>query len=332
MAHQFYFSPHILDHLPVPAAGFDVVQDTAEPRLRMYITSRGVKSFFVRKRINGRDRRVIIGTYPKMEIPDARAAVDSALKAVIVKPAVRRKKTGFQKIADLYLLKKVRRSEANRDKLIRQMKQHISPLFPKNVQDITAGDVADTLSKIGGAAIRNRMHELLDSIFKFSVLGGYITENPIAVVKKVKEQRRSRPLDAAALNRLVAAANRLPDQNIRSAFLMLVYGFAPKSKVFSMRWKDLDFNNYTWAGQPLSDLAVVLLEQLPQDGKWVFPGRGGRHITDPRMAWKRLAASARVPSAQMDDVHKFIMRRLQWANAREDLRCNMNDTLSSVLL
>ena len=48
MAHQFYFNPYILDNLPAPSSGFDVVQDVSEPRLRMYITSRGIKSFFVK--------------------------------------------------------------------------------------------------------------------------------------------------------------------------------------------------------------------------------------------------------------------------------------------
>ena len=35
MAHQFFFNPFILDNLPAPATGFDVVQDLSEPRLRM---------------------------------------------------------------------------------------------------------------------------------------------------------------------------------------------------------------------------------------------------------------------------------------------------------
>ena len=60
MAHQFYFNPYILDNLPAPQTGFDVVQDVSEPRLRMYITSRGVKTFFVRKRVNRKDKRIII--------------------------------------------------------------------------------------------------------------------------------------------------------------------------------------------------------------------------------------------------------------------------------
>ena len=74
MAHQFFFNTYILDNLPSPEVGFDVVQDLSEPRLRMYITQRGVKSFFVRKRVHGRDKRIIIGNYPQMDIEDACAS------------------------------------------------------------------------------------------------------------------------------------------------------------------------------------------------------------------------------------------------------------------
>lgn len=80
MAHQFFFNPFILDNLPAPNMGFDVVQDISEPRLRMYITSRGVKSFFVRKRIHGKDKRIIIGNYPDVDIESARAAVPEILE------------------------------------------------------------------------------------------------------------------------------------------------------------------------------------------------------------------------------------------------------------
>ena len=79
MAHQFYFNPYILDNLPAPAKGFDVVQDISEPRLRMYVTSRGVKTFFVRKRVRGKDKRILIGAYPDMDIEDARLAVPGIL-------------------------------------------------------------------------------------------------------------------------------------------------------------------------------------------------------------------------------------------------------------
>jgi integrase len=330
MAHQFLFNPYILDNLPTPMAGFDVVQDTAEPRLRMYVTSRGIKSFFVRKRMNGRDKRIIIGKYPDTEIDAARARVPEILKAASAKPKLRRKKTGFRKIADVYLIKKVRRADESKAKLVRSMTMHLAPLFAKNVQDITEQDIAGTLAEIKGAAVRNRMHELLASIFNFAIDGGYVAGNPAVRIAKAKEQRRVRPLTCAGFDRLLGAVNKEKSQILRAAFLMLVYGLAPKSKIFAMQWRDLDFNHYTWKGRPLSDAAAVLLQNLPQDGKWVFPGRAGGHLTDPRQSWKHVVSRAKIPNLTMDDVYKFLARQLVWASDREDFRMNMNSLIDRV--
>ena len=133
MAHQFFFNTYILDNLPSPEKGFDVVQDLSEPRLRMYITQRGVKSFFVRKRVNGRDKRIIIGQYPETDIEDARARVNEVLNEATKKIPTRRKKISFKNIVDLYLEHKVRRSEDSEVKLVRAVKLHLSELFDKNL-------------------------------------------------------------------------------------------------------------------------------------------------------------------------------------------------------
>ena len=100
MAHQFYFNAYILDNLPAPAKGFDVVQDMEDARLRLYITSRGVKTFFVRKRVNGKDKRIIIGNYPEIDVDDARRAVENVLESATKKSVVRRKKITFKEFLD----------------------------------------------------------------------------------------------------------------------------------------------------------------------------------------------------------------------------------------
>ena len=327
MAHQFFFNPYILDSLPAPQSGFDVVQDLSEPRLRMYITSRGVKSFFVRKRVRGRDRRIIIGNYPGMDIEEARAAVPVILDAAAKKPPVRRGKITFGKITQMYMANHVRRGEDSRAKLQRAVDRHLAVLFDKNVADMTADDVRGAIAAIDGPAIAARMQELVRSIFNYAIDAGYARENPAANLAKIPQARRVRPLTKAGMIKLVRAINAVESPVLRAAFLMLIYGFAPRSRVFSMQWRDLDFNHYMWRDRPLADLAVVLLQDLPQQGRWVFPGRGGMHLTDPRMAWRRVVADAGIPDLTMDDVHKFIMRKLIWASDREDLRTNMNSLL-----
>lgn len=330
MAHQFFFNPYILDNLNPPSRGFDVVQDISEPRLRLYITSRGVKTFFVRKRINGRDRRIILGKYPDMDIEEARGAVAGALNDAAKKISIKRKKILFSDFIQMYLKNRVHRSVGSYDKLVRSINQHLISLFDKNVSEITTDDVRETVAAINGAAIGARMQELLQSVFRYAVETGYVTANPVSELPRQKQNRRVRPLNKYGLNRLVESIKNYPDATMRAAFLMLIYGFATKNQIFSMQWEDLDFNRDMWGEQPLSDRAVVLLQDLPQDGYWVFPGRGHGHLTDPRVAWERVVRDAEIPDLTMDDVYKFIMRRLNWAGDKEDLRRNMNELLEDL--
>lgn len=332
MAHQFFFNSYILDNLPAPQTGFDVVQDVSEPRLRMYITSRGVKTFFVRKRVNGKDRRIIIGNYPDVDIEDARSAVQVALDVAMQKPITRRRKITFQKFMDLYLEKCVRRGEDSRTKLERAIKRHLSDLFEKNVSEISSADIKNVIANIDGLAIAGRMQELLQSVFKFALENGYVKKNPVVDIPRVEQKRRVRPLNKNGLVRLVKSIEKMDDLNLRAAFLMLIYGFAPKSKIFAMRWEDLDFNHDMWDVRPLSDRAIVLLQDLPQSSNWVFPGRGGFHIIDPRVAWARVAHVAGIPDLTMDDVYKFLIRQLPWAPDRSDFRDNMNILLDNLLV
>lgn len=327
MAHQFFFNPYILDNLPTPSKGFYVVQDLSEPRLRLYITSRGVKSFFVRKRVHGRDKRIIIGKYPDVDIEEARAKVPEILNQASKKIPIRHKQISVKKLFDLYLENKVRRNWYSKDKLERAINRHLIKLFDKKISEVTSSDIANVITEINGPAIAGRMQELLQSVFNYAIDLGYIKKNPVVGLQKVTQNRRVRPLNKQGLLKLFKAINQEENQILRAAFLMLIYGFAPKSKIFSMQWQDLDFNHYTWNNMPLADAAVVVLQDLPQDSIWVFPGRGMGHLTDPRTAWKKITSAAGIKNLTMDDVYKFMSRKLIWASDKEDFRNNMNDLI-----
>ena len=331
MAHQFYFSPYILDNQPAPKKGFDVVQDITEPRLRMYITSRGAKTFFVRKRVKGKDKRILIGNYPDVNIETARDMVPKVLDDAMKKVPTRRRKISFKQFVDLYLIHKVRRSEDSQIKLVRAINKHLVSLFDKKINEISTNDIRDVISSISGNAIAVRMHELLQSIFNYAIDMGYVKNNPAYGIEKIKQNRRVRPLNRTGLKRLMQAIEKEENIVYKSAFYMLIYSFAPRSKVFSMSWEDLDFNHFMWKDRPLSDRASVLLQELSQYGQWVFPGYGGTHIIDPRLAWKRVAKNAGMPNLTMDDVYKFLIRQVVWAPDKEDLRSNFNELLDGLL-
>jgi len=331
MAHQFFFNTYILDNLPSPEKGFDVVQDLSEPRLRMYITQRGIKSFFVRKRVNGVDKRIIIGKYPEIDIEGARAMVNEVLNDACKKIPVRRKKILFKDFVDLYLNHKVRRGEDSLMKLKRAINLHFKDLCNRHVQDLTVSDLQNVLDNIHGRAMAARMQELLQSIFNYALIMGYVKDNLMDNIPKIMVVRRIRTLKKFGLQKLLSVINKEKNTNLRSAFLMLIYGFAPKNKIFKMRWEDLDFNHDMWGDMPLSNKAVLLLQNIPQNCDWVFTGIGRSHLTDPRVAWKRIVSAAGVPDVTMDDVHKFLMRALVWDSDKDKLRENMNDILADLM-
>jgi len=333
MSHQFYFSPHILDNLIIPKKGFDVVQDISEPRLRMYVTARGVKTFFTRKRVRGKDTRIILGKYPDMDISVAREKIEKVLAAAAAPRKTRRKRITLAEISAAFVSAKVRRSHASTEKLRRAMARLWAPLMGMYIDKIPLVrlmQMHETIAKSSGIPTANRMCEIMSGIFKYAEVQGYLSENPMAHVRKFKEARAVRLLTAAGLRRLHSAALSEKNPVFRAAFLMLMYGFKQKSKIFSMRWSDLDLNQETWRGEPLSDQAVCLLRDLPEDGKWVFPHWGG-HLIDPRAAWKKLVERAKTPGVKIDDVHKFLYRRLEWSADSYAQRRNMSAVLSELL-
>jgi integrase len=296
----------------------------------MYITPRGVKSFFVRKRVNGKDRRIIIGNYPETDIEMAREKVNEVLDNASKPIPMRRKQISFRDFVDVYISNKVRRSEDSLIKLKRAINLHFCDLFKQNVSEITTKDVQKILDNINGRAMALRMQELLQSIFNYAIDMGYRKDNPMETIERINVTRRVRKLNKTGINKLLIAIKKEENINLQSAFLMLIYGFAPKTKIFKMRWDDLDFNHDLWGDAPLSDMAILLLRDLPQDGEWVFMGRGRFHLTDPRIAWKRIVKNAGIPNVTMDDVYKFLMHALVWNPDKDALRENMNDVLSDL--
>ncbi len=329
MGHQFFFTPFILDKLPAPSHGFDVFQDQSEPRLRLYITSRGVTTFFVRKRVNNRDKRIIIGKYPEITVEQARAAVPEILMRVSTPPR-RRRAVSFKRLIAMYMENRVRRSDYSRMKLERAINRHLSTLFDKNITQITPDDIRGVVGAISGPAISGRMQELLQSVFSYAIDSGFVHENPVAHLDKIPRVRHACPLNKIRFQRLLAAIDGAETANLRAAFLMLAYGFLPKSQIFAMQWHDLDFNLCTWGERPLADAAIVVLQDVPQNGRWVFPGRGRGHLTDPRYAWRRVVTAAGMPQLTMDDVYKFLNRQLIWSSNKEQLRENMNTLLNDL--
>ncbi|MGB4190986.1 MAG: Arm DNA-binding domain-containing protein [Rickettsiales bacterium] len=64
-----------IQSIPIQAKGKVIYKDTKEKGLSLYITSNGTVSFFIRKRINSRGERVILGHFPEMSIDKCKKTI-----------------------------------------------------------------------------------------------------------------------------------------------------------------------------------------------------------------------------------------------------------------
>ena len=82
-----------IDNAKAPAAGRLEIWDTLTRGFGLRVTERGVKSWVVMYRINGRQRRFTLGSYPAYNLAEAREMAGEALKKVArgIDPADERK-------------------------------------------------------------------------------------------------------------------------------------------------------------------------------------------------------------------------------------------------
>ncbi|MDR0803509.1 MAG: hypothetical protein LBO08_00255 [Rickettsiales bacterium] len=330
MSHQFFFSPYILDNLVAPAAGFSVFQDIAQPKLKIYITARGVRTFFTRKRVHGRDQRIILGNYPETDIETARGILGDAIAARCAPIQKKNAAISVGALIKIWIRDKIK----SKSKTLRATTRHFGKIWTKRLSAITAdelGEIIRSIAESAGPAIACRMRCAAVSFFKHAVQLGYLEKNPAAGIPRIAAQpRHKNRLSWTALSKLVRAIRSEQDENTRRAFLMLVYGFANRSRIFSMRWSDIDFNQYAWHDGLLSDPAIDLIQEMSQDFVWLFPGRGRRHLTDPRGAWRRIVKNAGLREIQMNDVYKFLKSKLPKTGDIYELRAAKNDILTKI--
>ncbi|WP_025763203.1 Arm DNA-binding domain-containing protein [Dyadobacter tibetensis] len=91
---QFNFTVQSISALTSPDKGIVVFKDIKEKGLSLYITANGIIIFFVRKRVKGRDERILIGQFPDIKIEQARkrAAALKGLVASNIDPKVEERK------------------------------------------------------------------------------------------------------------------------------------------------------------------------------------------------------------------------------------------------
>ena len=270
--------------------------DTGQRGFGVRVSAHGRKTWVLRYRVDGRQRRLTLGTFPSLSLAMARAAARSALGQVAdgqdpatAKQVVYRAGT-FRELADLYLekhAKKRKRSWRDDERLLNvELVPVLGAIRAKSVTRSQIRELVDAIAERGAPIVANRTLALVRKIFNFGLDQEFegLEGNPChRVTPPGVEQRRDRVLTPDEIARVWTALDS--EQDTISAVVRLRLLTAQRgAEVLSMRWQEVDVGEGWWTipaersknglphRVPLSPPVVEILTDLPKTSSgWVFP-------------------------------------------------------------
>ncbi len=331
MENKINFTKAIIDSLSIPESGKrDTYHDIKTSGLQLRITSTGVKTFSVYRRIKrGEPERITLGRYPDMTIEQARReAVRIATDISDGKnPAeVKRGHKAELTFSELFGDYMERHSKPKKKTWFEDQAQFRlyleKPLGKKKLSAIDRKSVAhihSSITKAGYAPTANRVKALLSSVFGWAISAGLCETNPAIGIKSNKENQRDRFLQSDELPRFFEAVAKEENETIRDYVLISLLAGARKSNVLAMRWKDINFDRAEWRieetknGTPqtvaLSPEAIEILQSRKSSDNaiFVFPGSGkAGHLMEPKKGWKRILARAGIDNLRIHDLRRTL--------------------------
>ncbi len=331
------FTNSILKNLKKPAKSRLYYQDSKESGLSFYITTNDTRSFYMRKRIGGKDEKIIIGHFPDLSVENARKEA-RILKGKIAgggnpnqdKSKLRHEIT-LVELIDEYVEKYSKKNKITwwyDDKELRRLslqfhKRKISTISNEDVRKLHA-KIADE----NGIYQANRFLAVFKSMFNKAIEWGYKGDNPANNVKKSKEKSRDRFLQIDELPRFFSALEEEENTTARDYFYISLYTGARKANVLAMRWDEINFTSQEWRipktknGDPLNlplikEAIDILKERKKELGKlelqafqkeWVFPSLTSQsgHLEEPKKAWKRILEKANIKDLRIHDIRRTL--------------------------
>lgn len=322
------FAKKTLSTIAAPASGRIYVHDGSEKGLSVYVTPNGAVTFFVRKRINGRDERIVIGRFPDISIEQARQkAMEIKSQVALGKDPSEDKKRlraeitfgeMFQEYMERYSKKQKRSWKFDE----REVNKFCSHWFTRKASHISRQEVQILHERVhdnNGLYQANRILERISAIYNRAIRWGWEGTNPARGVKKFKEKSRDRFLKRDEMPRFFAALAEDENEIAREFILLSLLTGARKANVLAMRWNEINFEMQEWRipetknGEshtvPLSEQAIEILERrrAATNSMFVFPSNGKTgHYADPKRAWERILKRANIADLRIHDLRRTL--------------------------
>lgn len=314
MVKTINFTKQTLLNLPIPAKGRVYYKDTKEKGLSLAITPNGIRTFFIRKRVQGRDERIFLGRFPEVSIEEARgkALIAKAEVADGKNPGEKRKQLReditFGEMFSEYMERYSKKNKKTWEQDEYDVNRFLGHWMNRKAMTITKQEVQKLHEKIRdehGMYQANRLFERIRAIFNKAIEWGWKGSNPTQGIRKFKEKSRDRFLQPEEIPLFLEALAEEPNETARDYVMVALLTGARRNNVLSMRWNDISFERKEWRipetkngdplTLPLASQVVEILERRKQDSKseWVFPGTSkSGHYQDPKKAWQRLRENA----------------------------------------
>ena len=329
------FTVEKLNTLPAPNKGVLTFRDAQNPVLQLYITRSGSKTFFIRKRVKGRDVRIKVGTFPILTIAQARVQanalagqVETGLDPIAEKKLAAATGITFGEQCAVFIERHCKKRNKGWKQREKEVETYLKPLLKLPLNSITRDDVERLQMKIGSRAPiqSNRIMAFVRAVFNYAIRKGWDGKNPAQGFERYKEVSRDRFILPHEMPFVLKAIELEGTDLIRSFFKMLLLTGARRSDVLKMRWEQIDWILETWRipdsknGQPLvlplTLKAIEILKQRKKNGKsaWVFPNdrKPEKPMVSPQKAWERIRARATIAMWELEPEFKILVDQVKY--------------------
>ena len=229
----------------------------------------------------------------------------------------------FTLLADKYMNEYASRHKRTWKEDLRRINRYLKPAFGSlPLTGITTEKVRDLHCQLSAKTPRQAdqvcalLRVMLNKAIKWKLLPRDF-EMPTDGIDWHQKRDRERFITQDEMPRLLDVISKLPRFEVRAILILYILTGCRKNELVDLKWSEVDLINKVIylsgtrnksgepVSKPLSDLACLLIEQLPKDQTYVFPGRyKNSRMKKISYVWMKVRADA-----SLDDVILHDLRR-----------------------
>ena len=323
-----------------PGPKIRILWDSTVKGLGLRITPKGVKSYILNYRINGRERRATLARASEISLKIARERAGDQLVRIRAgedDPLERKQEAkeaptvadGLRRFFDEFVparQKLGRLSARTRTEYRWMARRYIEPSLGKlKIADVKRGDIERMAAPLPGPQ-RNTLLKLTSRLFNLFEQWEWRQQrsNPCYGIERAREEARDRVLSPSELAALAKALNQHEEQHPASVAAIRVAALTGLriGEVLSIQWQHIDFETGRLTlpetktgrrGHDLPEAALALLADLPRFNRcdWVFTtsGRAGIVYRTVRGHFAKIVAAAGIEEVRLHDLRRTVMTR-----------------------